>query len=64
MGQIEYDSILPFPHLGDKDRLITQSPILILRGFANEHHHDRIHHHQRLPSVGYANDKTAISIFD
>jgi hypothetical protein len=21
MGQIEYDSILPFPHLGNKDRL-------------------------------------------
>jgi hypothetical protein len=24
MGQIEYDSILPFPHLGNKDRSTQQ----------------------------------------
>jgi hypothetical protein len=32
MGQIKYDSILPFPHLGNKDRSHIDSPG---RGFAN-----------------------------
>jgi hypothetical protein len=47
MGQIEYYSILPFPHLSNKDRSIAQSPI--------EHHHDLI----PPPS---AIDKTSTSI--
>jgi hypothetical protein len=55
MGQIEYDSILPFPHLGDKDRLPTV-------GFANEPSEIESYQQQRIESSNLITKSTKIII--
>jgi hypothetical protein len=54
MGQIEYDSILPFPHLGNKDRL---PPV----GEANEPLEIESYQQQRIEASKLTTNSTKIT---